>query len=211
MNARWAGGLLAAAAILASPRFAGGVAVAAEDQPAPARIGEPAPAFELSDVEGARHSLSQYRGKIVVLEWTNPECPFIERCYRSGLVKETLRQMERMGGVVYLAVNSTGIKPRDEVIAASRAFIKEHGLPTLPVLVDHDGAVGHRYDARTTPHVFVIDQRGVLRYHGAYTDDPTGRAEKPTNLVLGAVRQIKAGEVVAPERVRPWGCSVKYK
>ena len=182
-----------------------------EPEPEPrVALQEPAPPFELQDLSGRTVRLADHQGKIVVLEWTNPKCPVIQRCYASELVRDTLGELEELGGVVYLAINSTGNIPRDEVVARSREFLAQHDLSGMTVLIDHDGTVGHRYDARRTPHMFVIDARGVLRYHGAYTDDPTGRRRDATNLVLAAVRQVKAQRTVAPEYVRPYGCSVKY-
>jgi alkyl hydroperoxide reductase subunit AhpC len=108
-------------------------------------------------------------------------------------------------------VNSTGVMPKDKVVEQSRQLVTSAGLAQrVPVLVDHDGAVGHAYGARTTPHVFVIDGKGILRYAGAYTNDPRGRDKDATNYVVNALTQIAVGDTVSPDQTDPWGCGVKY-
>lgn len=189
----------------------GGRLAAADPPGATARIGEPAPAFALEGIDGAQHRLADHEGKIVVLQWINADCPFIVNVFRGGVVKRTLQAITSSGDdVVFLAVDSTANKPREEVIEGDRAFLERYELD-FPVLVDYDGAVGKQYDARTTPQVFVIDREGILRYHGEFTDDPTGRKPDSKNRVVTAVQQIRAGQPVNPSFVRPWGCSVKYK
>jgi hypothetical protein len=112
--------------------------------------------------------------------------------------------------VVYLAVNSTGNRPKEEVIEGGKEFLEELKVGT-PILSDYDGAVGHSYGAKTTPHMFVIDTEGVLAYHGALSSDPRGKegADAKTHVVR-AVTQLEAGEEVKPNYVKPWGCGVKY-
>lgn len=176
-----------------------------------AKIGEKAPAWKLTDLDGKSHELKDFAGKHVVLEWTNPDCPYIVGVYDKGVVKETLDEMKKMGeNFVYIAVNSTANKPMEEVKQINVDFLKKHEIK-VPVVMDYDGAVGKAYGAKRTPHMYVIDDKGVLRYHGAFTDDAGSRnAPKHTNYVLGALKQIAAGETVTPDYVREWGCSVKY-
>jgi peroxiredoxin len=174
---------------------------------AAAEIGEPAPAFTLADSTGKSHALADYRGKIVVLQWINPTCPVCRRVCSTGLVTAMRKQLDEITpGVVYLGINSTHyMEP-----SVGEAYFKTHKIDA-PVLIDRDGKVGHLYGAKRTPHLFVIDAEGVLRYQGAIDDDQRGdKGEKATNYVVQAVRQIVAGETVAPDITRSYGCTVKY-
>jgi peroxiredoxin len=185
----------------------------------PGKLGEPAPEFTLKDTTGKSHSLKDFNGKIVVMEWFNPECPVCQRVYRDGVIQRTLEELKKIDETaVYLAVNSTamgmgGPRSEQDVIKTSDAFLKEVRVE-IPVLIDHNGAVGRAFDARTTPHMFVIDSKGVLRFQGALDDDANGMKGKSggqvTNYVVNAVRQIKAGETVSPDSVKSYGCGVKY-
>ena len=172
-----------------------------------AGIGEPAPAFTLTDSAGASHALADYRGKIVVLQWINPDCPVCRRTSSSGKVAAMREQFDEItGNVVHLTVNSTHyMEP-----SVGAAYLERHKIDA-PVLIDRDGAVGHLYGAKRTPHMFVIDAEGILRYQGAIDDDPNGdKGMDATNYVVQAARQIVAGETVAPDATRSYGCSVKY-
>ena len=176
-----------------------------------AKVGEKAPAWTMTDLDGKTHELKNFKGKHVVLEWTNPECPYIVGVYEKGVVRYTLAEMKKMGdNFVYIAVNSTSNKPKEEVMKINREFLKKNEV-TVPVVMDYSGAVGKAYGAKRTPHMFVIDAEGVLRYHGAFTDDAgSSKGTESTNHVLNALKQIAAGETVTPDHVREWGCSVKY-
>jgi len=173
-------------------------------QEAQAVVGEPAPAFTLQDETGATHSLEQYRGKIVVLEWTNPQCPFVVRHYNAG----TMAGLAETAGddMVYLAVNSSHFNTPED----SAAWRAQHGL-SYPTLQDAPGDTGRAYGARTTPHMYVIDAEGVLAYAGAIDDDARGSAESPTNHVAAAVAALRAGERPDPSSTQPYGCTVKYE
>ncbi len=178
--------------------------------PTVAEVGKKAPDFTLNDTTGKSHSLSDFKGKIVVLQWINPECPYCVRVMRDGQVKGAHKEAVGMDkDVVWLLVNSTSHMPP----TGSAEYLKQYEL-TVPALVDQPGTVGRLYGARTTPHMYVIDAEGVLRYEGAIDDDPRGSkassGETVTNYVVNAIRQIKAGETVSPANTRPWGCSVKY-
>jgi peroxiredoxin len=186
-----------------------------KDEKAAAKIGQPAPAFTLKDTKGTDHTLSDFSGKIVVIEWFNPDCPYCKGVYEKGIVKTTLDQLKEVDpGIVYLAINSTTFGPggaytRDEVIEQSDSYLAAQKI-SIPVLIDYEGTTGRAYDAKTTPHMFVIDDKGVLRYHGAFTDDNNFKKTDYTNYVVDAVKQIKAGETVSPDYVKSWGCGVKY-
>jgi peroxiredoxin len=172
-----------------------------------AAIGEPAPVFTLADSTGRSHSLADYSGKIVVLQWINPDCPVCRRVSSTGLVTAMRKRLEAITpGVVYLAINSTHyMEP-----SVGAAYLKTNKIDA-PVLIDRDGKVGHLYGAKRTPHMFVIDAKGVLRYQGAIDDDDRGsKGDQATNYVVQAVQQMVAGETVAPDMTRSYGCSVKY-
>lgn len=171
----------------------------------PAAVGKPAPDFTASDETGAAHKLSQYRGHALVLEWTNSECPFVERHYSADTM-EKLAMTLGASDVVWLAVNST----YSNTPADTMAWRKEQGF-SYPTLQDPDGTLGHRYGARTTPQLFVIDAAGVLRYDGAIDDDPYGKSDKPVNYVGSAVQALLAGGAPDPSETKSYGCSVKYK
>jgi peroxiredoxin len=173
--------------------------------PQPPSVGQPVPDFTAVDEMGVQHHLSQYRGHAVVLEWTNPECPFVERHYKADTM-ERLAKVLGAKDVVWLAVNST----YSNTPADTRAWKAEQGF-AYPTLQDADGTLGHLLGARTTPHMFVIDSEGVLRYRGAIDDDPYGESEKPLNYTDAAVTALLADSSPNPSETRSYGCSVKYK
>lgn len=171
-----------------------------------AQVGKPAPAFTLKDETGKEHSLAQYKGKVVVLEWTNPGCPFVQRHYTAGTMQKTLAGFDAKK-VVWLAVDSTSNNAAEK----SAAWKKEKGF-SYPVLQDASGTVGKAYAAKTTPHMYVIDEQGVVRYAGAIDDDPRGnKKEGTTNHVKAAVDALLSGKPVPAATTEPYGCSVKYK
>ncbi|MGD8440813.1 MAG: thioredoxin family protein [Holophagae bacterium] len=169
--------------------------------------GEPAPAFTLTDASGDKVSLSDSSGKVVVLEWTNPDCPFVQRHYKEGSMKK-LTSAYSESGVVFLTINSTNYMDRE----ANAAFAKKEGI-TWPLLVDQDGVIGHAYGAKTTPHMFIIDTDGKVVYQGAIDDDPRGSkdAAARTGYVSEALDEVLAGKTVSIPETTPYGCSVKYK
>lgn len=177
-----------------------------------AEVGEEAPAFELKDQHGKTHSLSDYKGKILVLEWFNETCPYCEAVWESGLVPNLIKTLgDQKTEVVYFAINSTANKPEEKVLESGTDFLEELKV-TVPMLMDYDGTVGKAFGARTTPHMFVIDTEGVLVYQGAISDDRRGKeGDKAETHILRVVTQLEAGEEVSPSYVQPWGCSVKYK
>ena len=175
---------------------------------AQAEVGKPAPEFTLKSVDGTEHKLSEYKGKIVVLEWTNHQCPVVNRCHDAKTVEKTIAKFEGKP-VVWLAIDSSHFCEKE--IKNITEWNAKHEIG-YPVLLDAKGEVGHQYGAKTTPHMFVIDVNGVLAYAGAIdntpeTDDDAG----VRNYVEEAVTALLEGSTVATAKTKPYGCSVKYK
>ena len=168
-------------------------------------VGKKAPGFSLVDQNGKTHKLSDYAGKNVVLEWTNPGCPFVVRHYEAGTMKK-LADTSAADSVVWLAVNSSHFTTAKE----SADWAKEHGH-TFLTLHDADGKVGKAYGAATTPHMYVVDAKGLVAYEGAIDSDAWVKDAKAANYVAAALADLKAGRSVAKPFVKPYGCSVKYK
>jgi peroxiredoxin len=172
---------------------------------AKAELGQPAPGFELKDVYGKTFTLGEFKDKIVVLEWFNPNCPFVRGRHGDQTMQKTYAKYAGKG-VVWLAIDSTaGAKPDND-----RVYAAEQHL-AYPVLQDGDGRVARVYAAKTTPHMFVIDRSGKLAYTGAIDDDPSGQKDKKsvTNHVAAALEDLLAGKGVAKNKTQPYGCSVK--
>ncbi len=187
--------------------------VSAQNDSKSATIGQPAPNFTLPGGDGKTHSLSDYKGKFVVLEWTNPNCPFVHKFYDGGAMQKT--QAEETGkGVVWLRINSSGPNSPDHQTEADVvAYEKANKVASTATLLDPDGKVGHTYGARTTPHMFVIDSKGVLVYAGGIDNKPSHNAEDiatATNYVTAALDEAMAGKPVSKPTAMPYGCSVKY-
>ena len=176
-------------------------------------VGQPAPAFTLTDSNGKAHSLADLKGKTVVLEWWNHECPFVGKHYGSGNMQKLQRDWTAKG-VVWLTVSSSAPGKQGHVDAAkANALMKEKGGAPNAVLLDHDGKVGKAYGAKTTPHMFVIDGKGTVLYAGGIDDKPsTDQADIATakNLVSAALAEMTAGKPVTTATSQPYGCSVKY-
>ena len=178
--------------------------------PAP---GDPAPDFSLTDIQGQKHSLDDYKGKYVVLEWNNPGCPFVHKHYDSGNMQK-LQQEERAKGVVWLTINSASTNRQGDLPPGQiEKFVQDqHANPTA-YMRDPDGTVGHLYGAKTTPDMYVIAPDGKLIYEGAIDNKPTpDPADIPgaTNYVRAALDESMAGKPVAVATTRPYGCHVQY-
>jgi peroxiredoxin len=174
-----------------------------------AAVGDTAPAFQLKDLNGKTLSLADFKGKVVVLEWVNPNCPFSNRHAREKTMTELA---SKYGTVTWLGINSTNPGHRDYLQPAEHlAWAKENGI-AYPILYDPTGATGHAYEAKTTPHMFVVDGKGKIVYDGAIDDDPSGRKPRPerVNYVNGALSSELAGKTIDPASTKPYGCSVKY-
>jgi len=172
-------------------------------------VGETAPAFKLKGADGKTYSLADYKGKVVVLEWVNPNCPFSNRHAREKTMSDLVRQH---GEVAWLGINSTNPDSGDYLApAAHLAYNQKNGI-NYPVLYDETGTVGHAYDARTTPHMFIIGKDGKIAYNGAIDDDPPGRKAKAerVNYVGGGLNAEKTAKNPDPASTKPYGCSVKY-
>ncbi len=177
-------------------------------------VGEKAPDFVAVDTRGAPHKLSDFAGKYVVLEWTNPGCPFVRKHYGSGNMPAT-QKAATAKGVVWLAINSTERAASDYLQpAALDGWMKEHAAAPTAVLMDEDGVIRQAYGARTTPHLFIIDPQGVLVYAGGIDSIASARADDiktATNYVNQALGEAFGGKVITAAATRPYGCSIKYK
>jgi peroxiredoxin len=175
--------------------------------------GQPAPEFKAQDLSGVEHSLSEYKGKYVVLEWNNPGCPFVQKHYNSGNMQK-LQQEFTKRGVVWLTVNSTNPNNSDYMAPdAQRAWNQREHLAATAYLRDPTGAVGQLYGAKTTPHMFVINGSGKLIFAGGIDDKRTtdvADVAGAKNYVLAALTSSLAGQPVATASATPYGCSVKY-
>jgi len=177
------------------------------------KIGEPAPAFTVVDSKGTKRSLAEFAGKTVVLEWSNDGCPFVRKHYDTGNV-QALQRETTATGIVWLTVISSarGMQGYVEGLEADELTTTRKAAPTA-VLLDADGKVGRLYDARTTPHMYVIGPDGRLAYRGAIDDKPTLRhddVKTADNYVRRALAAVAAGKPADPSVTRPYGCSVKY-
>lgn len=189
------------------------LAFAAAQALAKAEIGQPAPAFTLTDADGNSRSLSEFSGKTVVLEWTNHECPFVAKHYGAGNMQKQ-QQAATGAGVVWLTVNSSNTGKQGYVTAdQAKALMADNDWAGTAYLFDTDGTAGQAYGAKTTPHMYVIDGDGVLRYMGGIDSNPSADQADiagATQYVQVALAQLAAGEAVAQANTRPYGCSVKY-
>ena len=177
-------------------------------------VGQPAPAFTLTDSDGKTHSLADFKGKTVVLEWTNHECPFVKKHYGAGNMQAQQGEATSKE-VVWLSINSGAPGMQGHVDGAkANAVRKEVGAKQSAYLLDASGEVGRAYGAKTTPHMYVIDGNGVLRYNGAIDSiASTDQADIPkaTQYVKQALGELAAGKPVSVSTSKPYGCSVKYK
>jgi hypothetical protein len=176
-------------------------------------IGKTAPDFTLPNVNGGKVSLAHFKGKYVVLEWTNPECPFVRKHYGSGNM-QNLQRTYTAKGVVWLSINSS-TEGREGYVTPEegrKVAAGQGGAPT-DVLLDHSGSVGHLYDAKTTPHMFIIAPDGRLLYMGGIDSIQTNRIAdlpKAKNYVAAALDEALAGKEITVKTAIPYGCSVKY-
>lgn len=186
------------------------VAGAGKADPPSAEIGKTAPGFSLADLDGKTRSLSDFTGKIVVLEWTNPNCPVVRRTYGSNIMN-TLQKEYTARGVVWLTVNSTNPEHSDSETptAQKERYTSWKASPTAQLL-DLEGTVGRTYGAKTTPHMFIIDRSGSLVYNGAVDDDPRGGNADRRAYVKEALDALLAGTAVPVSVSKPYGCGVKY-
>jgi len=187
---------------------------APEETPtAAAEIGKGAPDFSLVDTDGKTHALSGFKGKYVVLEWTNFDCPFVRKHYDSGNMQK-LQETYTAKGVVWLRICSSAEGKQGHYAAkdAAERAAKEKSKATA-YLIDASGSVGRLYGAKTTPHMFVVDKEGTLVYAGAIDDKPSTKTDdvkSAANYVAAALEAVMAGKPVEAKTSTPYGCSVKY-
>lgn len=192
-------------AVAAAALFAGSLAAAPQ-------VGQPAPAFTVTDSAGQVHSLQDFAGKNVVLEWTNHDCPFVVKHYQGNM--QQLQQEMTAQDVVWLSVISSKPGSQGHIDQAkSDELTASRGAAPTAVLFDEDGVMGKAYDARTTPHMYVIDKNGVLQYMGGIDSIPSAKVEDiatATPYFANAGKAVLAGQTPDPAVTRPYGCSVKY-
>lgn len=177
------------------------------------RVGSTAPDFTGTDTNGKIHKLSDFHGKYVVLEWTNNGCPYTQKHYESGNM-QALQKEWTAKGVVWLTVLSSSQGEQGYMTGVQEnAYLRKVNATPTAALLDPSGVIGHAYEARTTPHMFVIDPSGKLIYAGAIDDHPTTDPEdikSSKNYVSAALTEAMAGQPIATAYTRPYGCSVKY-
>jgi peroxiredoxin len=175
-------------------------------------VGKPAPDFTATDINGKTIHLSDYKGKIVVLESYNSDCPYCHNQYKTGAMQALQRNLAAKG-VVWLLVNS--VNPKNfshRTPEQARAEMGKEKMDVTAWIDDSSGAVGHLYDMKTTPDMYVINQDGILVYEGAIDNqpDPFHDPTKAQNYVSQAIDSLLAGKAVAVTETKPYGCSVKY-
>jgi len=177
------------------------------------QVGQPAPDFSLTDINGKTHQLSDFKGKTVVLEWVNPECPFVVKHYDSGNIP-SLQKAAAADGVVWISINSGKAGAQGDFNPAQvSSWTSKAGAAPAAYCRDSDGKVGKLYGAKTTPQMYVITADGTLAYNGAIDSIRSSKQEdiaKATNYVTAALASVKAGQPVAKATSEPYGCSVKY-
>lgn len=193
-----------AAASFAFPAFA---------EPVTAQIGQPAPDFKAMDTNGKEQTLSQYKGKTIILEWTNPECPYVVKHYGSGNMQALQKEAAEAGAIWLTIASSAKGKQGYMVNSDANAWTgTQKAMPTAR-LVDDSGAIGHLYAAKTTPHMYVVNPEGILVYSGAIDDNDSFKPETiagAKNYIRETLKAIKDGSPVSVASTKPYGCSVKY-
>ena len=177
-------------------------------------VGQAAPSFVALDSKGKQHKLDDFKGKVVVLEWTNHECPYVKKHYGASNM-QNLQKQAKAAGVVWLSVISSAPGEQGQVdgAKADELTASRQAAPSA-VLLDPQGTIGKAYDARTTPHMYVIDAKGILRYAGGIDSIASAKADdiaKADPLFKTAMESVLKGENVKQAVTRPYGCSVKYK
>jgi alkyl hydroperoxide reductase subunit AhpC len=177
------------------------------------QVGKAAPAFTLRDTNGRTHSLADFRGKYVVLEWLNHGCPFVKKHYNGGNMQRLQREAKAKG-VVWLSIVSSAPGTQGNYPGAQHnAMAKQRGAAAKAILLDASGQTGRAYGAKTTPHMFVIDPKGIVRYNGAIDNQPSADAatlKGARNFVMAALNEARAGKRVSVPVTQPYGCGVKY-
>ncbi len=191
----------------AQPQNGGRGAETQAQTQAKADIGQKAPAFTLQSCDGNTVSLSDYAGKVLVIEWFNYDCPFSRYSYETAHALKDLKAKYADKGVAVLSINSTASAKPEK----TKQIAQAHNLD-YPILDDRPGLVGRAYGALTTPHIFIIDQQGNIAYNGALDNAPLGKPDSGQliNYTENALQQLLAGEQISTPKTKPYGCSVKY-
>ncbi|MEP0828023.1 MAG: thioredoxin family protein [Candidatus Zixiibacteriota bacterium] len=180
---------------------------------ATATVGQTAPDFTLIDANGKSHSLSSFKGKFVVLEWVNFDCPFVRKHYNSGNMPRLQKEMMEKG-VVWLGICSSASGKQGYFEGKELTErLKSEGFSANAYLIDNDGKVGRMYGAKTTPHMYIISPEGTLIYAGAIDDKPTTKLDDvkgASNYVVAALQAAMGGKEIATKSTVSYGCSVKY-
>lgn len=175
-------------------------------------IDKPAPDFTLTDLDNNTHKLSDYKDKIVVLEWYNPMCPYVKNNHEKGPLATMGNNYQKDDDIVWLAINSNAAGQQGTGIDLNKRYRKQYKIE-YPILLDEKSEVGLLYGAKTTPHMFIIDKKGILRYKGAIDNAPFGKLKENTeykNYVENAVSEIREDKVVTDKETKSYGCGVKY-
>jgi peroxiredoxin len=195
-------------ALAAALTFAAASALAAGPE-----IGKPAPNFAAMDSNGKAHKLSDFAGKTVILEWSNHDCPYVKKHYGAGNMQATQSAAAAKGAVWLTVISSAPGKQGAVTGADANKLTTDRNAKPTAVLLDPTGTIGKAYEAKTTPHMYVIDAKGILRYQGAIDDKPSASPDSlngAKNYVLAALGDMAAGKAVASAETEPYGCSVKY-
>jgi peroxiredoxin len=173
--------------------------------------GDQAPAFTLTDTEGTEHSLQTYldEGKTVVIEWFNPDCPFIKKHHANHKTMNETFAGAKDHGVVWLAIKSSAPGKEGHGLDRNKKAVEEYEMP-FPVMLDESGEVGRAYGAKTTPHMFIIAADGTIAYNGAIDSDRSADKLGDTNYVAAALKEMAAEKKISTAESQPYGCSVKY-
>ncbi|MCD8482807.1 MAG: redoxin domain-containing protein [Verrucomicrobia bacterium] len=175
-------------------------------------VGDTAPDFTLTDLQGVEHSLSDFRGKTVVLEFANPNCPFVVKFYRVGAMQRFQKEAAEKG-VVWLVVNPTVYSHQDYLNhEQSVAWVEEHNVK-VPWMINRNSSVARLYGAARTPEMFIINGEGTIVYMGAIDSISSANSadiERATNYVMQALGELKAGQPISNPRTRPYGCTIKF-
>ena len=210
-QSQWKRSVVVSAVAVVAAAWLGSIPAGAADVP---KVGQPAPNFTAKDLDGKSRSLSEFKGKYVVLEWHNQGCPFVRKHYESGNMQKLQKELTGKGAVWLSIISSAPgaqgfVTPEQE-----KQYLQEKQAAPTTVLFDPDGTVGHAYGAKTTPHMFVINDKGVIVYAGAIDDNPSSDAADAAtakNFVRAAYEEASAGKPVSTASTAPYGCGVKYK
>ena len=176
-------------------------------------IGAPAPDFTATDINGNEFKLSDHKGKTVVLEWTNHQCPYVMKHYETGNMQKTQAVAKEQGVEWVSIVSSAEGRQGNTTAEEAKAILEQQGATVTTKILDPSGTIGGLYDAKTTPHMYIIDAEGMLVYAGAIDSNPRwfkGSVKSAKNYILAALDNIAAGEPIETPSTRAYGCSVKY-